>query len=85
MTPVDRDILELLQNEPANRELVLTPRLISANLDWGRETIREHMLALRDHGLVEYYDEEAGIYQLSQRGRNYLSGDLDAEELEDGA
>ncbi|MFC4408584.1 hypothetical protein [Haloarchaeobius iranensis] len=43
------------------------------------------MLALRDHGLVEYYDEEAGIYQLSQRGRNYLSGDLDAEELEDGA
>ncbi len=83
MTPVDRDILELLQNEPGVRELVLTPRLIAENTDWGRDTVREHLLVLRDQGLVEYYDESAGIYQLSDRGRSYLGGDLDVDELED--
>ena len=83
MTPVDRDILERLQNE-GNRELVLTPRLIAANTDWERDTIRRHVLTLSEHGLVEYYDEAAGIYQLSDRGRAYLRGELDVEELEDG-
>jgi len=83
MTPVDRDILELLENDPGKKELALTPRLISENTDWGADTVREHLLELRDHGLVEYRDEPAGIYQLSERGRNYLAGELDVGELEE--
>ena len=83
MTPVDRDILELLANEPGAKELVLTPRLISENTDWGYDAIREHLLVLRDNGLVEYFDEDIGIYQLSERGRSDLAGDLDVAELED--
>lgn len=41
-------------------------------------------MTLRDHGLVEYYDETGGIYQLSDRGRAYLVGELAVEELESG-
>ncbi|WP_218778806.1 helix-turn-helix domain-containing protein [Halobacterium hubeiense] len=82
MTPMDRDILECLWN-PGNSELVLSPRLIAENTDWGRDAVRSHMLKLREHGLVEYYDEDGGIYQLSDRGREWLEGELPTEELED--
>lgn len=81
MTPMDRDILDCLWN-PGNRELVLSPRLIAENTDWGRDAVRSHILELRKHDLVEYYDEDAGIYQLSERGRQWLEGQLSPEELE---
>jgi len=82
MTPVDRDILELLQNEDG-RELVLTPGLIAENTDWGRQTVREHLTTLRNQHLVEYYDESRAIYQLSELGRDYLNGEISVEQLED--
>jgi len=81
MTPADRAILELLQNEGADRELVLTPGLIAANTDWSRSTVRTHLMELRDRDLVEYYDEDRSIHQLSDRARAYLDGDVDPEEL----
>jgi DNA-binding IclR family transcriptional regulator len=82
MTPVDRDILELLQNE-GNRELVLNPRMISENTDWERTTIREHVRTLYERDFLEYHDESGSIYQLSDRGRAYLRGELDVDELDD--
>lgn len=83
MTPSDRDILDLLANAGGERELVLTPRLIAENSNWARDTVREHVVILRNEGLLEYHDESAGIYRLSNRGRAYLAGELDVEELED--
>lgn len=82
MTPVDRDILELLRNEGGPHELVLSPRIIAENTDWSRQTVREHLMTLRSHGLVEYYDETGGIYRLSDRGRAYLQGELAVDNLE---
>lgn len=82
MTHVDRGILERLRNE-GNAELVLGPRAIADNTDFARSTVRNHLIELRKRGLVDYYDEEGGIYQLSDRGRQWLAGDLDPEELED--
>ncbi|QZP39116.1 helix-turn-helix domain-containing protein [Halobaculum magnesiiphilum] len=80
MTPVDRDILELLENR-GNRELVLNPRMIAENTDWKRTTIREHVRTLFERGFLEYYDESGSIYQLSEKGRSFLAGELeDAEE-----
>jgi len=81
MTPADRVILERLWNE-GNDELALTPALIAENTDYARTTVREHMAELLHHGLVEYYDEERAIYCLSPRGRAYLEGEIDAEDLE---
>lgn len=82
MTPVDRDILERLWNE-RNRELQLTPSMIAENVDWGHQAVREHVLTLHEHDLIEYADEDRGVYKLSDRGRKWLGGELPTEELED--
>ena len=82
MTPVDRDILERLWNE-GNCELRLTPGMIAENVDWGDQAVREHVLELRDHGLIEHVDQDRGIYQLSDRGRAWLEGNLPTDALED--
>ncbi|WP_258302054.1 winged helix-turn-helix domain-containing protein [Haloferax larsenii] len=81
MTPADRSILERLQNE-GNDELVLTPALIAENTDYARTTVREHLGTLLEHELVEYHDEERAIYRLSEKGRAFLAGEIDAAELE---
>ena len=81
MTPVDRDILERLRNR-GNRELVLSPALIAANTDWSHQTVREHVSDLRDHDLIKYHNRKRGVYCLSDRGRKYLEGEIDAGELE---
>lgn len=80
MTPVDRDVLELLENR-GNRELVLNPRLIAENTDWKRATVREHVRTLYEQGFLEYYDESGSIYRLSEKGRNFLAGELEEYEL----
>lgn len=82
MTPVDRAILERLENR-GNDELVLTPGIIAENTDFARPTVREHIGELRQRGFVEYYDEGRAIYQLTDRGRKWLNGELDPDELED--
>ncbi|WP_323677635.1 helix-turn-helix domain-containing protein [Halorubellus sp. PRR65] len=78
MTPVDRDILDLLQNGDRN-EMVLTPSVLAANSDWDQGTVRNHLLTLRKHGMVSYYDKDRGLHQLSVRGRAWLNGEDDPE------
>lgn len=82
MTPVDRDILELLRNE-GGRELVMNPRHIAENTDWKRPTIREHVRTLFDYGMIEYYDESGSIYQLTDEAKEYLAGEIDPKDLEE--
>ncbi|WP_255149772.1 hypothetical protein [Halorarius halobius] len=64
-------------------ELVLTPALIADNTDYARPTVREHMAVLQEKELVEYYDEARAVYQLSEKGREYITGGLPADDLED--
>jgi len=47
----------------------------------GYSTVRLRLGELQDHELIEKVGE-AGYYQITDRGRAYLSGDLDAEDLE---
>jgi len=81
MTPADRVILERLRNE-GNDELVLTPALIAENTDYARTTVREHLATLLERKLVEYHDKERAIYRLSDKGRQYLRGEIDVDEVE---
>ena len=81
MTNADDHILEFLLNE-GNREIVATPRVIAENIDFNPGYVRQRMGKLLDENLVEYYDEDAGIYQITDRGHSYLKGDLDADDLE---
>jgi len=77
MTLADDRILETL----AESELILSPRVLAVNTDYTRQYISERLALLLDSGLVVKYDE--GLYEITERGRAYLAGDLDAEDLEE--
>jgi DNA-binding PadR family transcriptional regulator len=44
--------------------------------------VKRRLPALEENGLIEKVDEKRGYYKITERGRGYLSGDLDAGELE---
>ena len=83
MTRADDAILEFLQNE-GNKPIRATPAVIEANLDYKISHIRNRIRELHDQELVVYYDESRGIYQITEKGRSYLAGELDADDLESG-
>lgn len=75
MTRADDYILEFL-NE---KTIVATPRVISANIDYSHQYVNERMKPLREHGLVSTTGD--GLYEITEKGRAYLAGDLDEEDL----
>lgn len=81
MTRSDDDILEFLANEPVG-PIRASPKNIEANIDWSISTVRRRMALLLDEGLISYYDEDVGIYEITQKGLDYLSGTLEKSELE---
>ena len=81
MTRADDSILEFLLNEPGN-PIRANPGTVEANLDYQISHVRARMSELRKAGLLEYYDEDRAIYQITDRGRAYLAGELNAEDLE---
>lgn len=81
MSGSDRYILEFLWND--GNELVATPRIISANIDYKHNTVRTRVGTLRRVGLLEYFDKDDGIYQLTDLGRRLLNDELTDEELEE--
>lgn len=76
MTRADDYILEFL----ANHSIIASPRVISANIDYSHQYVNERMKPLRENSLVENTGD--GLYKITERGRDYLAGDLDAEDLE---
>lgn len=77
MNQTDDRILELLDES----DLILSPAVISVNLEYNRSWISRRISKLVDVGLVEAVNE--GYYKITDRGRAYLSGELDADDLED--
>ena len=82
MTRADDAILEFLLND-GNEDLIATPAVIEMNIEFGISTVRGRLRKLHESGLVEYFDKSRGAYQISEKGKEYLSGDLDASELKD--
>ncbi|MDZ5810073.1 winged helix-turn-helix domain-containing protein [Halorubrum sp. AD140] len=76
MNQTDDRVLELL----AESDLILTPAVIAKNLEYTRNWVSRRIGKLDDAGLVEQVD--SGYYRISDRGRAYLGGELDAENLE---
>ncbi|WP_137288102.1 ArsR family transcriptional regulator [Natronorubrum halophilum] len=81
MTRADDAILEFLLNE-GNHPIVSTPAVIEANINYKISHVRTRLRKLDSAELVEYYDEDRGLYQISERGKAYLKGELDADDLE---
>ncbi|WP_280536611.1 winged-helix domain-containing protein [Halopenitus sp. POP-27] len=76
-TSLDDEILEIL----ASSELVLSPSIIAYNLDRSREGVASRIRILTNYGLIE--KEQRGKYKITESGRNYLKGELDASQLEE--
>jgi hypothetical protein len=61
----------------------MKPATLSLNVPYTREHVARRCKVLAENGLLERH-EETPAYRISDRGRAYLSGDLDVEDLEHG-
>lgn len=75
--PGDDRILELLDESG----LILSPSIMSANLELTRPHISARLAELLEHGLVERTDTGQGHYRITEKGKAYLSGELDESEI----
>ena len=82
MRAIDRQTLEYLLNE-GNRELIATPAVIAENTGYDREYVRQRMRPLRETDLIQYADEDRGMYELADRGRRYVTGEMSQEEAKE--
>lgn len=82
MTRADDAILEFLLNE-GNQPLRATPAMMEDNIDYKISHIRNRVRKLHDAGLIKYYNESRGSYQITDVGEEYLAGELNSAELED--
>ena len=76
MTQADDRILETLEDSG----LILSPRMLAVNTDYSRHYVSERLALLLESELVEKQGE--GLYLITDQGRAYLAGELDAEDLE---
>lgn len=73
--PTDDRILEVLDSG-----LELGPAAIAHNIDRTRSWVSQRLSILVDHGLVA--QTAPGYYGITADGRRYLTGDLDANNLD---
>ena len=77
MTRADDYILEFFEDT----DIVATPHVVSANIDYSRQYVNRRIRKLAENGLLEKSGD--GLYRITERGRNYLAGDLDSDDLEE--
>lgn len=51
-------------------------------IDISRRTVVRSLGPLEDHGLVRIAENTDTYYEITEKGRRYLDGDLDASELD---
>jgi predicted transcriptional regulator len=80
MTKSDDVILEFLEE----KDIAVPPMVISFNVSGvSYPTVQRRVKELADNGLVTRYDDPQGYVEITEKGRAYLRGDLDASDLED--
>lgn len=86
MNEIDDAILEFFEEQAEG--VVLSPSLVWWNLaeertviDKSRETVARRMRNLPARGLLKKVDTDRAYYRLTEKGRAYLAGDLDADDL----
>lgn len=56
--------------------------VLDNELDPGYRTIKRGLEELEAHGFVTRDDDYTSYYRITERGRQYLAGELDASDLE---
>lgn len=77
MTRGDDRILEFLHE----KDIKCTPKVLALNIEFSQQYVNERLRHLREADLVERIDR--GVYQITDRGRRYLSGDLEEDERDE--
>lgn len=90
MNEVDDAILEFFEElgEVGSERVSLPPSPVKRHIvdelgsvDRERSTFSRRMAKLSERGLLEITDEDGSYYRITDKGLAYLSGDLDAEDL----
>ena len=76
MTQADDRILEVMEDSG----LILTPAVLHENIDYSRNYISDRCRTLNEAGLLAKDGE--GLYYITEKGKAYLSGEIDGDELE---
>ncbi|WP_218927289.1 transcriptional regulator [Halosimplex rubrum] len=86
MNEVDDAVLEFFAAQ--DEGVALPPTVVWYNLherleaiDKSRDTVARRMRKLTDRTLLSKVSEERGYYQITQKGCDYLAGNLDADDL----
>lgn len=79
MNQTDDRILDLLDESG----LLLSPAVIAVNLDYSRNWVSKRLARLLEAGLVE--KSESSYYEITDLGQQYLSGQIEAEVLEENS
>lgn len=74
--PIDDRILESLDSSG----MILSPSVIAINIDKSRDEVNRRLSTLVDHGLVTRI--QRGYYEITERGQQYLKGDLDLTQTD---
>ncbi len=79
MTKSDPAILELFEESG----LTMPPAVVSYNLDGvSHVTVKRRLRELEKRDLLEKAQDKRGYYRITDRGLAYLSGEVDADDLE---
>lgn len=76
MSPIHYEILQFFDEH----DIWITARGISVNINYNRNYTTRECTTLAKRGLLE---KDETVYALSDRGRRFLAGDVDASDLED--
>jgi repressor of nif and glnA expression len=76
MTQADERVLEFLRE----KDIVASPSVIAANIEYTGEYISRRCRKLTDAGLIQRVD--ASNYRLTALGEQFLEGEIESDDLE---
>lgn len=76
-SPVDYEILDFFEHH----DILASPKVIAANIEYDRQYVSKRCRALVERDVL--HQPTDGLYELSDLGRRFLSGDLDPQKIED--
>ncbi|RDZ43428.1 phage repressor protein [Haloferax sp. Atlit-19N] len=74
-SPVDYEILLFFEEH----DIGVSPKIMAFNIDYDRQYVYKRLRSLVDAGLLA---SEEGVYQLTDFGRDFLAGRVDADDVE---
>lgn len=79
MTKSDPTILEFF----GEQDIAMSPAVVSFNIKGvSHPTVKRRMPILTEDELLEKVEGKRGYYRITQKGRAYLAGELDTDDLE---